>query len=315
VEGETPQPDVSIAVLADYAAGEAHTYELLRATLRGLAGQTCRGSSELLLIESRGLQDRLPLELIPAALPVRVVFADADTSFALRNVAVCEARADLIAFLDADCVPDPDWLERLLGAVRSRPDIVAASGRTTYGGTGLIERSLSLLSRAYVERGDAGPVRQVSNNNAVYRTAALRHHPFPASTNPFVAALHAGRLMETGQLLWFEPAAHVRHAYGGWVSECDVARNAGWATIAIRQVESHARLSGLVRFGHLAVPVLTLITLLRSWSRLLRFHAFYGLRWFEVPIAFGVALFMSLMQVPGMHAALRGRPIRDTPYR
>ena len=48
-------------------------------------------------------------------------------SFA-RNLGAFAADADLVAFVDADCVPDPHWKKHLLGAFDT-PDIAAVAGR------------------------------------------------------------------------------------------------------------------------------------------------------------------------------------------
>jgi hypothetical protein len=189
------------------------------------------------------------------------------------------------------------------------------SGRTTYGDNGILERCLSLLSRAYVDRGSPGPVRQLSNNNAAFRKAVLVAQPYPTSANPFVEALHAGAILRNGGQLWFEPRARVLHAFGGWKAECEVSRNAGWATVAIRQGDSQARLAWLVALGTASIPVFALICLLKSWGRMLRLWRCYGLAWYEVPVGLGIAAASSAMQIPGMRAALRGEMIADTAYR
>ncbi|MCI5159223.1 MAG: glycosyltransferase, partial [Candidatus Electrothrix sp. AUS1_2] len=44
-----------------------------------------------------------------------------------RNVGVSLAKGDLIFFTDADCVPDPDWLEEM-SAPFERPEIAAVKG-------------------------------------------------------------------------------------------------------------------------------------------------------------------------------------------
>jgi glycosyltransferase involved in cell wall biosynthesis len=41
-----------------------------------------------------------------------------------RNLGWRAAAADLVAFTDDDCRPEPEWLERLLGVARARPDAV-----------------------------------------------------------------------------------------------------------------------------------------------------------------------------------------------
>lgn len=314
-EGVPLKPEVSVVILADYAAGEAATYTGLRAALQGLTQQTFTGRVEFLLVESARLRDRLPGDLTSILPTLRTVFAEAADSFTLRNVGLRHAAADIVAFLDADCVPEGEWLRWLVAALGSHQDLAVVSGRTTYGGRSLLERTLSLLSRAYVDRGSPGEVHQLSNNNAAFRKAVLIAHPFPRSDNPFVAALHAGVIMRDGGRLWFEPRARVTHAFGGWTAECDVSRNAGWATIAIRQVGSQARLAWLVSLGYASIPVFVLITLLRSWGRLLRLWRYYGLAWYEVPLSFGIAAVINAMQIPGMREALRGRTIVDTPYR
>ena len=58
----------------------------------------------------------------PPPLPgnARVLPGTAPGSYAARNAGAASARGALIAFTDADCNPDPDWLEALREAARSR---------------------------------------------------------------------------------------------------------------------------------------------------------------------------------------------------
>jgi glycosyltransferase involved in cell wall biosynthesis len=308
-------PDVSVVILADYAPGDAGTYRGLRAALRGLANQSFAGAAEFILVESDCFRDRFPDDLTTILPALRTVFAGAKDSFSLRNIGVRHATADIVAFLDADCVPERDWLRYLVAAFDREKDIAVVSGRTTYGGAGPLKRTLALLSRAYVDRGDAGEIFQLSNHNAAYRRSILMSHPFPSGASPFVTALHAGAIMSAGGRLSFEPQARVVHAYGGWAVEREVSRHAGWATVAIRQVTSKARLSCLLYLGSASIPVFVLVSLARSWRHLLRLWRYYGLAWYEVPFGFALATAVNLMQIPGMRRAFRGEKITDTLYR
>lgn len=309
------KPLVTVIVVADYAAGEGATYAGLRAALHALSRQTYSGSVEHIVVESTRFRQQVPADLATILRDVQVVFCATPDSLALRNEGVRLARGDVVVFLDADCIPDPQWLERMMETMADHPEASVVSGRTVYGGASLMERTFSLLSRAYVDRGGAGATRYISNNNVAFRRAVLLAHPFPTSANPFVMALHAGAILAAHGILWFDPEARVVHAYGGWAFENEVSRNAGWATIAVRQVASQARLAWLVRLGYAAIPVFVLVALLKSWWRLCRFGPAYGLAWYELPIGFTVATVLCAMQAPGMWKALSGKPVVETRYR
>ena len=59
---------------------------------------------------------------------MRVAFGPPRNSYATRNMAVEASRGEILAFCDADCRPEPDWLERGVKALEST-DIVAGRFR------------------------------------------------------------------------------------------------------------------------------------------------------------------------------------------
>jgi GT2 family glycosyltransferase len=59
----------------------------------------------------------------------RVVTGPPQTSYAARNRAVESARADVLAFCDSDCLPDPGWLEEGLAALDAAD---LAAGRVAF---------------------------------------------------------------------------------------------------------------------------------------------------------------------------------------
>jgi GT2 family glycosyltransferase len=61
---------------------------------------------------------------------VQVAVGPPRNSYATRNMAVAASRGEVIAFCDADCRPEPDWLERGLEALEST-DIAAGRFRFT----------------------------------------------------------------------------------------------------------------------------------------------------------------------------------------
>jgi glycosyltransferase involved in cell wall biosynthesis len=90
-------------------------------TLDALAAQTIAERLEIVVVDDGS---RTP---IPARPGVRLVRHDLNRGLAAaRNTGVAHATADRIAFTDDDCVPDPDWAERLLAAFA--PGVAAVGG-------------------------------------------------------------------------------------------------------------------------------------------------------------------------------------------
>jgi cellulose synthase/poly-beta-1,6-N-acetylglucosamine synthase-like glycosyltransferase len=94
-------------------------------TLEGAVRQTCP-FDEILVIDD-GSRDRT--REIASPYPVRVISHDRNRGLAAaRNTGFRSARNELVASLDADCVPEPDWLEKLLPHVED-PRVAGAGGR------------------------------------------------------------------------------------------------------------------------------------------------------------------------------------------
>jgi glycosyltransferase involved in cell wall biosynthesis len=53
-----------------------------------------------------------------------------------RNFGVSKARAEIVAFVDDDCVPSPEWVEKGHGILLEKPDISGVEGLTTIENTG-----------------------------------------------------------------------------------------------------------------------------------------------------------------------------------
>jgi cellulose synthase/poly-beta-1,6-N-acetylglucosamine synthase-like glycosyltransferase len=94
-------------------------------TLEGALRQTCP-LDEVLVIDD-GSKDRT--REIASRYPVRVVSHDKNRGLAAaRNTGIRSARNELVASLDADCVAEADWLERLVPHLDD-PKVAAVGGR------------------------------------------------------------------------------------------------------------------------------------------------------------------------------------------
>jgi glycosyltransferase involved in cell wall biosynthesis len=120
-EVTTPRASVIVPV----RNGLAH----VRALVDALARQTISPSEFELVLADDGSTDGTLEWLEDRAAPwIRVVPGPPLNSYAARNRAVAASRSSVLAFCDADCVPEPDWLERGLEALEAA-DVVAGRVR------------------------------------------------------------------------------------------------------------------------------------------------------------------------------------------
>jgi hypothetical protein len=107
----------------------------------------------------------------------------------------------------------------------------------------------------------------------------------------------------------------VVHAFEGWAMERDIRRNIGYATIRIRQLDPRMSWAWMARLGVVSIPLFVLARTVDSWWDSLRAGRHYGLRWFEQPIAFGLAFVVHLLEIGGMLSAFRHETINTSAYR
>jgi hypothetical protein len=218
--------------------------------------------------------------------------------------------------LDADCVPRPDWLRRLLDFLRTHPEVAAVSGLTTYGGKALGVRISSLLSRAYSNPGGDGPTtRAIADNNAGYRRSAYLAHPLPTHMGGFVAHVQSHELLREGYVLWFDSGIGVEHDFEGWSMEKDVRRHRGYSAVRTRMLDRSLPYAWLVRLGPSGIAPLLARKSLSSWWDCIRCGRAYGIRWYELPVVMMASVGLNLLEVPGMLAAFRGSEFGKTYFR
>jgi len=154
-----------------------------------------------------GLGDELPAALKLLRQPHR-------GAAAARNAGAQAARGDIIIFLDADCAPAPDWLERLAASLTG-DGVAGAGGRVSTQQRGLIPRFVQL---EYDERYERVARRRyidfISSATAAYREPAF--HEIGGFDTTMLGAEDVDlsfRLAEAGHKLVFAPDAIVYHTH------------------------------------------------------------------------------------------------------
>lgn len=80
--------------------------------------------------------------------PVKVIYEGYGTRAGACRVGVENAEGDFIAFTDADCIPETDWLENLVKEFDA--GIVGVGGGIKNIGEGLWEKSINLISGTFL---------------------------------------------------------------------------------------------------------------------------------------------------------------------
>jgi glycosyltransferase involved in cell wall biosynthesis len=218
----TPKPasGVSVSVIV----GSYRSWSTLPLALAGLRAETVGSHREVVLVESSG---EFTGDELGARWPwLRVVTPpERANPGRARNIGVAAAKGDKIAFLDADAIPEPGWLDALEAALT--PDLDAVVGAVVNGtptsatGTAgyLLEFSDWLPGRRGV------PLHGVTCNLLIRRDALERAgglHEDLEGGEDTILTLPLGR----GGRLGFAKGARVRHL-----------NRTGWRAFLARQYE------------------------------------------------------------------------------
>ena len=243
----------------------------------------------------------------PAA---RTVHASRAHYFAAKNAGVREATGQLVALIDGDCVPAPDWLLRL--EERLTPDVGVVAGRTRYAGRSLLARTFSVPAFGTVGEGDDG-ASGLLVNNLLARRDLLAAHPFderlPRNGGCYLL-FH--RLRADGVRIAYAPAANVAHGLD--VAGLGFVRKhleRGRDGVVAYRCDDAGVLRGtrwFRRLGALALIGATVLRIGQDVSRLVRRRADLGVQPAAMPWFMGVVTVTRTLELLGALAALRGTP-------
>jgi glycosyltransferase involved in cell wall biosynthesis len=117
-----PSPFVSVIIPVYNDA------ERLRCCLEALRAQSYPGDRYEVVVVDNGSSDDLR-PLVAGFTGVRFEREHDVGSYAARNKGIGASKGAILAFTDADCLPDPDWIESGVRALAARPDCGAVGGR------------------------------------------------------------------------------------------------------------------------------------------------------------------------------------------
>lgn len=299
----------TVTVLHDHDHGPLAA--ALAPTLEAVERQTYpRDCYEVLLVLDASVNEETIAELGTRYPAVRLVRDVAPNYFAEKNAGLRAARGEIVALLDADCVPEADWLETLIAPLANGADI--STGETRYDGGSFAARTFSVPDFGTVLEDGGAATGIMLNNLAMRRELGLRH-PLDARVrrNGGCYLLYHQLLAEKKRMV-YTPRATVRHGLDvagfGFVRK-HFAR--GYDAVGVYRCDETFVLRGtrlFRRFGALALPPLLVRRMFGDWRRLARTRAQIGISAVQVPwYALVMAVTRTIELAGGLTAAVSRR--------
>ena len=150
--------------------------------------------------------------------PVLIFYENYHTRAGANQIGIENANGDFIAFTDADCIPENDWLENLMKEFRE--GIVGVGGGIINLGDGLWEKSINLAVGTFLGSANSVQgrffkekryVRSISGCNSMYRKLdLLRVGGFDVTLGTAEDTELNSKLLKIGKLL-YTPASIIHH--------------------------------------------------------------------------------------------------------
>ena len=295
-------------VTARYDSDSGPLSEALAGALDALGRQTFEDFETIVVVDERCAAYEVE-ELRRRRPAVTLVTADRCNYFAAKNRGAEAARGAIVALLDGDCVPEPDWLKTLVA--RFEPGVSVVAGRTRYSGGSLSASTFSVPDFATVGGDDGGSASGFVINNVAFRREVLLAHPFEARIprNGGCYLLYH-QLRAAGATIVYEPGAAVAHGLDvGGLGFVRKHFDRGYDGMAVYRLDSEAVLRGtrlVRRFSALALAPIVARRIALDWVRLARQRNQIGISAPAVPYYAAVMLLTRLIELVGGVAATLG---------
>jgi|SRR5579863_6269417 len=270
-------------------------------TLNRLRGQTYpKQRTEIIVVvddSNRGLAD-----FVAANYPeVAITLARQGTYLSMKNQGFEVARGDIIALLDADCLPSPQWLERIAGALAGGADVVA--GKTRYRPEHRFANTFSVFDFGHVQADRNGKTFSFNVNNLAFRREVVARNRFDQRVRRNGGCYLFWRKLGLANYdMIYDPRVFAGH--GNDFSGLGIVRKhieRGFDFLTLLRISSpeqldasrYKRWGALVPFGMFASRVLF------DFRRMITNRRDLGIRIYELPYYYAVSLFIRGLELIG----------------
>jgi glycosyltransferase involved in cell wall biosynthesis len=275
----------------------------LQTTLDAVARQTYpRELFEIIIVVDDGSGGESE-EVVRRYPSVSIVRSPQHSYFAGKNAGARAARGAIVALLDSDCVPVPEWLS-MLTAPFADAGVSAVAGCTRYTGRSLHAWTFDVPDFSIVLGDKSGEASAFHLNNSAFRRETLLTHPLDARIRRdggCVLLYH--ELRAAGARILYASQARVSHgldfAQRGLLKK---HFNRGFDGVTVYRADEHAVLRGtrlFRRFGALALIAFFPRRVLLDWLRLIRNYDQMGIAPVTIPYFAAVSVATRLIALMG----------------
>jgi cellulose synthase/poly-beta-1,6-N-acetylglucosamine synthase-like glycosyltransferase len=233
---------------------------------------------------------------------------------AAKNAGAQAARGSIVAYVDADCVTAPDWLEQMVG--RFEPGVAAVTGRTRYIGGSRWTRMMSVPSFGYAVEDGGGEASSFNLNNSAFARAVILQHPLEERVRRDGAcSLLRYQLRAAGKRVVYEPEARATHTHDE-ITGLNVVKkhyHRGFDGASLYFLDDRGVFQGtrlVRRFGAAALVGVTARRVLRDWGDIARHRRQIGVPARAIPAFAAVSVVTRTIELAGMMAYAGERSTR-----
>lgn len=221
--------------------------------------------------------------------------------FAAKNAGAAAAAGDIVALLDGDVVPAPDWLEMLLA--RFAPGVGCVAGRVRYTGGTAAARMLSVPDFALVGEEDGGTSTGLHLNNVAFRRDVLLRHPLDARIRRNGGCyLLFNQLRAAGVRVVYEARARTTHGFRGARRLIRMEFERGYDAVGVYRLDDAGVLRGtrwFRRLGGLALFGIAARRIAIDSMRMVRQRRQIGVAAFALPYFCALIATVRLLELAG----------------
>jgi Glycosyl transferase family 2 len=245
------------------------TFDALRTTITHLGRQTIADRIELLICAPEPDRFVVDDEALAPLHSTRVLDAgDLTATGPARARAIREARADVIAFTEDHCFPDPPWAEALLRAHEEPHAAIAPAMRNANPETLVSWADLLLGYGRWLAPGRRGLMEMLPGHNISYKRRVLLDYDGDLDRLMEAETVLMWELRSRGHTLLFEPAATTAHTnFSRMAVWLDAQWHLGRVFAATRAAEWPRAKRAAYAAATPAIPLIRLYHIVRYGSR------------------------------------------------